>query len=50
MNTYTLCLGMVTRKSYKSTEDMNFKLDVFFAGDRITEAQYNELVTILATH
>ena len=47
MNTYTLCLGMITRKTYTSKEDMQFKLDVFFAGDRINEVQYNELTAIL---
>lgn len=48
MTTYTLCLSMINRKSYKDKEDMQFKLDVFFAGDRITEGQYNELTTLVA--
>jgi len=38
---------MINRKTYKSKEDMQFKLDVFFAGDRIDEAQYNELIAIV---
>ncbi len=50
MNTYTLCLSMINRKTYTSIEDMQFKLDVFFANNRITEKQYNELSAILATH
>lgn len=50
MTTYTLCLSMINRKSYKSVEDMQFKLDVFFAGNRINEAQYNELTDLVATH
>lgn len=48
MTTYTLCLSMINRKSYKSKEDMQFKLDVFFAGDRIDESQYNELTAMVA--
>lgn len=48
MNTYTLCLGMINRGTYTSKEDMQFKLDVFFAGNRITEVQYNELTALLA--
>lgn len=48
MTTYSLCLSMIIRRSYKDKEDMQFKLDVFFAGDRITEAQYNELSTLTA--
>ena len=47
MTTHTLCLSMIKRKSYKSLEDMQFKLDVFFAGNRINEAQYNELSAML---
>lgn len=47
MTTYTLCLSMINRKSYKSVEDMYFKLDVFFAGNRINEAQYNELAALV---
>lgn len=48
MNTYTLCLGMINRRTYTSKEDMQFKLDVFFAGNRITETQYNDLTALLA--
>lgn len=39
---------MIERKSYKSKEEMQFKLDVFFAGNRLTEQQYTELTNLLA--
>ena len=33
--------------SFKSKEDMQMKLDVFFAGNRITSAEYEELTQLL---
>lgn len=49
MTTYSLCKSMILRKSYASKEDMQIKLDVFFAGNRITESQYQELTQLLAS-
>ena len=47
MNTYLLCKRIIEKKRYNSKEDMQFKLDVFFAGDRITKSEYEELVNLL---
>lgn len=49
MTTYTLCKNMITKGSYTSKEDMQFKLDVFFVNNRITEAEYTELTELLAS-
>ncbi len=47
MTTYVLCKRMIERGTYKSKEDMQLKLDVFFAGSRLTEDEYNELSALL---
>lgn len=47
MNTYTACLLLIQRKSYKSAEDMAFKLNVFFLNDQLTQTQYDELMGLL---
>ena len=47
MTTYALCKTVIERGSYKSKEDMQMKLDVFFAGNRITPAEYEELTQML---
>ena len=47
MTTYTMCRIVIERGSYKSKEDMQMKLDVFFAGNRITLAEYEELTQLL---
>lgn len=49
MTTYTLCKSMVDRRTYESKEDMQFKLDVFFANNRINQSEYEELTNLLAT-
>lgn len=49
MNTYTACLSIVQRKSYKSVEDMSFKLNIFYLNDQITQVQYDELIGLLST-
>ena len=47
MTTYTLCKTVIERGSYKSKEDMQMKLDVFFTGNRITSTEYEELTQLL---
>ena len=47
MTTYTLSKTVIERGSYKNKEDMQMKLDVLFAGNRITSAEYEELTQLL---
>ena len=49
MTTYTLCKRIIEMGTYKSKEDMQFRLDVFFAGARLTEQEYVELTDLLAS-
>jgi hypothetical protein len=44
--TYTLCKKLITSGNYEK-DDMLNKLDVFLLNDRINDAQYNELVTLI---
>lgn len=43
---YTLLKRMITTGNYEK-EDMQNKLDVFFAVNRITEEQYLELIALI---
>ncbi|MGE6488526.1 hypothetical protein [Paenisporosarcina sp. NPDC076898] len=45
--TYRACKSQIERKSYVSKEDMQQKLDIFLLGNRITQAEYTELVDLL---
>lgn len=45
--TYTACKVIIENKSYISKEDMQLKLDIFLLNNRIDQAQYEELVTML---
>ena len=45
--TYRLCKTIINRGGYDNA-DMMQKLDVFLLNNRITEAEYNELVTLMA--
>jgi len=47
MITYTLCKKVIENGAYDSEEDMLLKLDVFLLNDRITQAEYSELVAML---
>lgn len=47
MTTYTLCKSMINRGTYVSKEDMQLKLDVFFANNRIDQAEYEEMTDLL---
>ena len=48
---YNLCVTLINR--YKKNgqldklEEMKDKIDVYFAANRITEAQYNELMAMI---
>ena len=44
---YKLCKNMINNGTYGSYEEMMNKLDVFYLGNRITQAQYEELVALL---
>jgi hypothetical protein len=44
MNTYQLCLLLIERDR---TDGLQIKLDLLYALDRITEAQYTELTNML---
>lgn len=45
--TYKLCKQIIQNKTYMSVEDMQLKLDVFFANNRINENEYEELTNLL---
>lgn len=45
--TYLGCKSQIERKSYKSKEEMQQKLDIFLIGDRITQDEYRELTDLL---
>ena len=45
--TYRLCKSAINKGLYNSYEEMIGKLDVFLLGNRITQAQYEELVALL---
>ena len=47
--TYKLCKQIITNKTYASKQDMQLKLDVFFANNRITQAEYEELTNQLVS-
>ncbi|WP_342511760.1 hypothetical protein MKY34_14460 [Sporosarcina sp. FSL K6-1522] len=45
--TYNALKSQIGRKPYVSKEDVQQKMDIFLIGDRITQDQYNELLTQL---
>lgn len=50
MNTYILCKVAINNANYKNQKEkdgMQLKLDVFLLNDRITQAEYEELVELL---
>lgn len=47
MSTYTLCKTVIENGLYGTKEEMMFKLDVFLLNNRITQSEYNELVSLL---
>lgn len=49
MSTYQLCKRVIENGAYGTKEEMLTKLDVFLLNNRITKAEYNELVSLLNT-
>lgn len=47
MNTYEACKKLIENGRYGTKEDMLLKLDIFLLGNRISQAEYNELVDML---
>lgn len=45
--TYTYCKKVIENGRYGTKEEMMIKLDVFLLNNRITQDQYNELVSLL---
>lgn len=45
--TYRAAKSAINRKSYESKEDMQTMLDVFLIGNRISQAEYDELTALL---
>jgi hypothetical protein len=45
--TYRLCKSKIDKKQYESKEKMQEMLDVFYAGERITTEEYQELTALL---
>lgn len=45
--TYNLCKKIIENKTYISIEDMEKKLDVFYANNRLTSEEYEELRGLL---
>lgn len=46
--TYKLCKSKIEKGQYESREKMQEMLDVFYAGERITTEEYQELMVLLA--
>ncbi len=45
--TYIYCKKVIQNKTYGTKEDMQIKLDVFLLNDRIKQAEYDELTSML---
>lgn len=45
--TYKLCKNKIEKNTYATQEEMQTMLDVFYIGERITQAEYEELTTLL---
>ena len=46
MSTYEMCKKLIQNGRYEET-DMKRKLDIFLLGDRITQDEYSELVSLI---
>lgn len=44
---YKVLKGIIEGGRYTTKEEFQEKLDIFFAGDRITKEQYDELTELL---
>lgn len=47
--TYRLCKNKIEKGMYETQEEMQVMLDVFYAGERITGDQYQELSDLLSS-
>lgn len=45
--TYKACKGLIETGNYISVEDMQQKLETFLQGERLSQAQYDELTALL---
>lgn len=45
--TYIYCKKVIKNGTYGTKEEMMEKLDVFLLNNRITQEQYNELITLM---
>lgn len=45
--TYIFCKKVIENGTYGTKEEMMLKLDVFLLNDRISQAEYEELVDLL---
>ena len=45
--TYKLCKAKIEKKQYESVEKMQEMLDVFYAGERITTEEYQEITALI---
>ena len=44
---YNVMKRLIEKKFYKTAEDAQNKLDVFYACNRLTDEQYTELTTLI---
>ena len=44
---YNIMKKLITKKFYKTAEDAQIKIDVFFAVGRLTEDEYTELTSLI---
>ncbi|WP_193744809.1 hypothetical protein [Geomicrobium sp. JCM 19037] len=44
--TYTTCKRLIANGNYEK-EDLKMKLDIFLLNDRVSEAEYNELINLI---
>ena len=45
--TYRLCKSKIEKKQYESVEKMQEMLDVFYAGERLSTDEYQDLTALL---
>lgn len=46
---YSAMKRLITRKFYKAADEVQNKLDVFYAVNRLTDEQYTELTDLVTT-
>lgn len=45
--TYRACESLIQQEKYQSKEEMQDKLDVFYAGNRLSKEEYEFLTSLL---